>query len=90
MDIGTGPHPERPEVMIMLLVRGDEEVELARWHEDAESPQLIKAGACNPALDAVMPHELGDRAGRTRTCNPRFWRSERRSLSGQNQGSQIS
>jgi hypothetical protein len=45
MDIRTGPHPERPDVMIMLLARGDDEVELARWHEDAESRFSIKAGA---------------------------------------------
>jgi hypothetical protein len=40
-----GPTSERPYVMIMALVHGDDEVELARWHEDAEHPHSIKAGA---------------------------------------------
>jgi hypothetical protein len=64
MDIRTGPHPERPDVMIMLLARGDDEVELARWHEDAESRFSIKAGGRSalpaarndlPRLDARRP-----------------------------------
>lgn len=45
VDVRIGEHPKHRDVMVMLLVHGGEEVELTRWHEDAESPGSIKAGA---------------------------------------------
>lgn len=45
LDVATRPDPERDDVMLMVLVRGGEQIELARWHEDSDNPLSIKAGA---------------------------------------------
>jgi hypothetical protein len=43
-----------------------------------------------PAGHAGSRFATRNRAGRTRTCNPRFWRSERRSVSARTQAPQFS
>jgi hypothetical protein len=59
VDVRTVVHSEREDVHVMLLVYGDEEFELARWHEDAEHPHSIKAGAQYRSVGPGVTDTLG-------------------------------
>jgi hypothetical protein len=45
IDVRIDEDVERPDIKLMILVHGDDQVELDRWHEDASNPYSIKAGA---------------------------------------------
>ncbi len=44
-DVRIGVPVQHPDIKVMMLVVGNDVVELTRWHEDETSPDSIKAGA---------------------------------------------